>query len=60
MTSSKFQANFAATITLGSGVATRTFVVINDAVPGFNLNDDALIDVSGFTGTFNTSRFVTS
>jgi hypothetical protein len=35
-------------------------VVINDAVPGFNLNDDALIDVSGFTGTFNTSRFVTS
>jgi hypothetical protein len=60
LTSGNFLANFAATITMGSGVTGRSFVVINDAEAGFNANNDAVIEVSGFTGTFATSQFVTS
>jgi hypothetical protein len=60
LTTTNFLANFAATITMGSGVTSRTFVVINNTVAGFNALGDAVVEVSGFSGTFNTSQFVIS
>lgn len=45
---------------MGSGLTSRTFVVINDAVAGFNAARDAVIEVTGFTGSFSTSQFVIS
>ena len=60
LTTTNFLANFAATITIGSGDTSRTFVVINNASDGYSAEDDALVEVTGFSGTFNTSQFVTS
>jgi Ca2+-binding RTX toxin-like protein len=60
LTTTNFLANFAATITMGSGVTSRTFVVINNPIAGYSAVDDALVEVTGFSGTFNTSQFVTS
>lgn len=60
LTTTNFLANFAATITMGSGVTSRTFVVINNASAGYSAVGDALVEVTGFSGTFNTSQFVTS
>ena len=61
LTTTNFLANFAATITMGSGVTSRTFVVINNTVAGYSAVDDALVEVTGFSGSFSgTSQFVTS
>ncbi|QXE23385.1 hypothetical protein B6N60_02075 [Richelia sinica FACHB-800] len=54
LTTTAFAANFAAQFTFG----TRTFIAINDATAGFNSAADAIMEVTGFTGTFNTSDFV--
>lgn len=58
LTNANFLANFAATVKMGSGATSRTFVVINDAVAGFDAARDAVVEVTGFTGGFNTSQFV--
>jgi Ca2+-binding RTX toxin-like protein len=55
LTPASFAANYAAQLTF----ATRTFVAINDATAGFNATTDALIEVTGLTGTLNLNNFVT-
>ena len=54
LTTTNFGANFAAQFTFG----TRTFVAINNATAGFSATTDAIIEVTGLTGTLATSNFV--
>ena len=54
LTTTNFAANFAAQFTFG----TRSFVAINDATAGFSATTDAIIEVTGLTGTLATSNFV--
>jgi Ca2+-binding RTX toxin-like protein len=60
LTPSTFLPHFAATLQLGSGATTRWFVAINNGTAGFDSTADALIEVTGFTGTIGASQFVTS
>ncbi len=55
LTNSNFGANLAAQFTFGS----RTFVAINDTTSGFNSSTDAIIEVTGLTGTLSLANFVT-
>ncbi|MEY2910907.1 MAG: Poly(beta-D-mannuronate) epimerase 7, partial [Cyanobacteriota bacterium] len=48
-----FTANSAAQFSLGS----RTFVAINDATAGFDSAKDAIIEVTGLTGTLGLNNF---
>jgi subtilisin-like proprotein convertase family protein len=56
LTATAFKSNFAAQFSLGQ----RTFVAINDATAGFNAATDAIIEVTGLTGTLNVNNFVIS
>ncbi|GCL43050.1 hypothetical protein NIES80_27610 [Dolichospermum planctonicum] len=56
LTNTVFAANFAAQFTFGS----RTFVAINDATAGFSATTDAIIEVTGLTGTLGPSNFITT
>ena len=55
LTAANFGANSAASFTLVSG---ETFVAINDATAGFNQATDAIIEVTGLTGTLGLGNFV--
>lgn len=55
LTTANFGVNSAARFTVGS----NTFVAINDNVAGFNANTDAIIQVTGFTGTLSLANFTT-
>ena len=50
LTRATFQANRAATFTLGTGTRTRTFLALNDGIAGFDGNRDGLIEMTGFSG----------
>ena len=54
LTAASFGANSAASFTFG----TRSFVAINDAMAGFNQANDAIIEVTGLTGTLGLGNFV--
>ncbi|MCC5624391.1 bluetail domain-containing putative surface protein [Nostoc sp. CHAB 5715] len=56
LTTASFRANFAARFTFGS----RSFVAINDTTAGFNANTDAIIEVTGLTGTLGINNFTTT
>jgi len=56
LTNTVFTANSAAQFTFG----TRSFVAINDATAGFNATTDAIIEVTGFTGTLVLNNFTTA
>ncbi|MBE9234421.1 calcium-binding protein [Cuspidothrix issatschenkoi LEGE 03284] len=60
LTNSLFTANSAAQFTFGTGTNTRTFVAINDATAGFSATTDAIIEVTGLTGTLGISNFTTT
>ena len=55
LTRTNFGANFAAQFTIG----TRTFIAINDANAGFSQTTDAIIEITGLTGTLGLTNFVT-
>jgi Ca2+-binding RTX toxin-like protein len=42
--------NFAAAFSLGSGATTRSFLVLNDSLAGFQAATDGLIEITGFSG----------
>ena len=46
-----FAAGTAAAFSLGSGATTRTFLVLNDAVAGYQAATDGLIEITGFSGS---------
>lgn len=56
LTTANFGANFAAQFTFGS----RTFVAINNNTAGFNGTTDAIIEVTGLTGTLGSNNFTTT
>jgi hypothetical protein len=60
LTTAVFTANSAAQFTFGTGTNTRSFVAINDATAGFNATTDAIIEVTGFTGTLGLNNFTTA
>jgi Ca2+-binding RTX toxin-like protein len=60
LTTTNFAANFAAQFTFTSGMTTRTFVAINDAIAGFNASTDSIVEVTGLTGTLAIGNFVTA
>jgi hypothetical protein len=50
LTPTSFQANQAATFTLGSGPLTRTFLALNDAMAGFQAASDGVVEITGYQG----------
>ncbi|MFM2062563.1 MAG: hypothetical protein RLZZ507_2233 [Cyanobacteriota bacterium] len=56
LTTANFAANSAAQFTFGS----RTFVAINNATAGFSATADAIIEVTGLTGTLGLGNFTTT
>ena len=54
LTAAVFGSNFAAQFSFGQ----KTFVAINDVTAGFNAANDAIIEVTGLTGTLNVNHFV--
>lgn len=60
LTAATFAAHAAASFQLGSGFSQRSFIAINNNVAGFNQATDAVIEITGLSGTINTSHFVTS
>ena len=56
LTTATFTANSAAQFTFG----TRSFVAINDGTAGFSATTDAIIEVTGLTGTLGNSNFTTT
>jgi hypothetical protein len=56
LTTAAFTANAAAQFSFGS----RTFVAINNATAGFSTTTDAIIEVTGLTGTLELSNFTTA
>lgn len=53
LTATTFAANFAAHFTYSG----RNFVAINDQVAGFNSGTDAIVEVTGLTGTLDLRNF---
>jgi Ca2+-binding RTX toxin-like protein len=56
LTTANFDSNYAAQFSFGS----RTFVAINDDIAGFDANKDAIIEVTGLTGTLALGNFTTT
>jgi subtilisin family serine protease/Ca2+-binding RTX toxin-like protein len=56
LTAAAFTVNSAAQFTFGS----RTFVAINNATAGFSATTDAIIEVTGLTGTVGLGNFTTT
>ena len=59
LTTAVFTANSAAQFTFGTA-PTRTFVAINDPIAGFSATTDAIIEVTGLTGTLGLNNFTTT
>lgn len=51
LTTANFMANGSATFTHQSGTTLRTFVAINDASAGFAAANDAILEITGYSGT---------
>ena len=54
------QISFKEHISMGSihTINTRTFVVINDSIAGFQQNNDAIIELTGLTGNLGSNNFI--
>jgi Ca2+-binding RTX toxin-like protein len=58
LNTANFAAGVAATFTFGSGASVRAFVGINDEIAGFNANKDAIIEITGYTGSIASLAIV--
>lgn len=56
LTVANFEANTAATFTAESG--TRTFLAINDGVDGFSTADDAIVEITDFSGNLSNLTII--
>jgi len=54
LNTTNFGINAAAQFTFG----TRSFVAINDAIAGFRQTTDAIVEITGLTGTLGVNNFV--
>jgi Ca2+-binding RTX toxin-like protein len=59
LTTTAFKANSAAQFTFTSGSTTRTFIAINNNTAGFSATADAIIELTGLTGTIGLANFTT-
>jgi Ca2+-binding RTX toxin-like protein len=57
LTTTAFKANYAAQFTFGSGSTTRTFIAINNSTAGFSATADAIVELTGLTGTIGLGNF---
>ncbi|MEB3270033.1 MAG: DUF4347 domain-containing protein [Synechococcus sp.] len=57
LTAANLPANGAAIFTFGSA-PTRTFLVLNDAVAGYRARSDALIEITGYSGSLSSLAVV--
>jgi Ca2+-binding RTX toxin-like protein len=53
-----FEADRAATFTLGSGSSSRTFLALNDNQNGFQANSDSIVEITGFSGNLNNLAII--
>jgi len=58
LTSTTFLANRAASFTLGSDGATRTFVALNNGQNGYQANLDSIIEITGYSGNLTDLAIV--
>ena len=58
LTTTTFLANRAATFSFVDGGATRTFVALNNGTAGFSSTTDAIIDITGFSGSLTNLAIV--
>ncbi len=56
LTNNRFAANGAATFSFGSGSSLRTFLAINDATGSFQAANDAIIEITGYSGSLSNLR----
>ena len=59
LTSTSFLANRAATFSYAdlSGIS-RSFIALNDASAGFSASTDAIVEITGYTGSLNNLQIV--
>jgi Ca2+-binding RTX toxin-like protein len=53
LTTTSFAKSGAATFTLGSGPSARTFLALNDGTAGFLATSDAIVEITGFSGSLS-------
>ena len=58
LTTTTFLANRAATFSFVDGGATRTFVALNNGTAGFSSTTDAIIDITGYSGSLTNLAIV--
>jgi hypothetical protein len=51
LTATSFAANKAATFSFADTAGPRTFLALNDATAGFSATNDAIVEITGFTGS---------
>jgi len=51
LTATSFAANRAATFSFADTAGPRTFLAMNDATAGFSATNDAIVEITGFTGS---------
>jgi len=58
LTATSFAANRAATFSFADTAGTRTFLAMNDATAGFSATNDAIVEITGFTGSLTNLALV--
>ncbi len=53
LTTTSFAASRAATFTFADPGGTRSFIALNDGTAGFNASNDAIVEITGYTGTLS-------
>ena len=54
LTTTSFAASRAATFTFADPAGTRTFIALNDGIAGFSASTDAIVEITGYTGSLNS------
>ena len=58
LSTTTFLANRAATFSYLDGTTTRTFLALNNGTAGFSSTTDAIIDITGFSGSLSNLAIV--
>jgi hypothetical protein len=58
LTATSFAANRAATFSFADTAGPRTFLALNDATAGFSATNDAIVEITGFTGSLTNLALV--
>jgi hypothetical protein len=58
LTATSFAANRAATFSFDDAAGRRTFLAINDATAGFSATNDAIVEITGFTGSLTNLALI--